>query len=533
MEGPPVVRDDRVLATTRAVSVAIVPILTAAFVILFLFPGQTRQLWGWTIKSRMSCMFMGGGYLAGALFFFRAWRAREWHRLGPGIVATTFFAGMLGVTVFILASMLVWVELLIRESLLYLLIAMAPLALAARVWPQLKGAWHRLAHLGLALIISKFVVALALGLGAAALGGGGPKPGDFGNQAGLTLQGVAVGVTLLSLAAFSPFLVLRVIPLFEAALVAQGMSRGPMRAAQTGLQGAYYAKGLQRLAGGGQSGGGQGGEQLLVAAAGPQGQLELGLEDRQRGAQLVAGVAHEGALAFEGCLEAAEHGVEGLAQPGDLVVGDAHRQPPAEVRVADPNSSPAHRLYRPERRGGHAVAGQRGQQQGHRAADQQQHAQAVQGFLVVVERGAHHDKEPPSPGAERPRKEAGVLVGVDRAIAPLDERPFPRARQLRGAQHGPLGKPGRACDHAAAGAEDLGKALAPLAQSAAAAVRPPAIRPLHEGGNVGRARAQAAIQGGVEVLLEAQVDERAESHENDDHHAGKRQREPDADRKPA
>jgi hypothetical protein len=97
----PVVRDDRVLRTTRAVSLAIVPILTAAFVILFLFPGQTHELWGWTIKSRMSAMFMGGGYLAGALFFARASRASEWHRLGPGIVATTTFATLLGVATFV------------------------------------------------------------------------------------------------------------------------------------------------------------------------------------------------------------------------------------------------------------------------------------------------------------------------------------------------------------------------------------------------------------------------------------------------
>lgn len=98
---PPLERDDRVLATTRAVSVAIVPVLTAAFVILFLFPGQTDTLWGWEIRSRMSCMFMGGGYLAGALFFARASRAREWHRLGPGIVATTGFATLLGVATFL------------------------------------------------------------------------------------------------------------------------------------------------------------------------------------------------------------------------------------------------------------------------------------------------------------------------------------------------------------------------------------------------------------------------------------------------
>ncbi|MDP1805727.1 MAG: hypothetical protein Q8K72_11210 [Acidimicrobiales bacterium] len=100
-DGPPLERDDRVLRTTRAVSIVIVPVLTAAFVILFLFPGQTRTLWGWTIRSRMSCMFMGGGYLAGALFFARASRAKEWHRLGPGIIATTVFAGALGVATFL------------------------------------------------------------------------------------------------------------------------------------------------------------------------------------------------------------------------------------------------------------------------------------------------------------------------------------------------------------------------------------------------------------------------------------------------
>jgi hypothetical protein len=49
----------------------------------------------------MSAMFMGGGYLAGALFFFRAWRADEWHRLGPGIIATTVFATTLGVATFV------------------------------------------------------------------------------------------------------------------------------------------------------------------------------------------------------------------------------------------------------------------------------------------------------------------------------------------------------------------------------------------------------------------------------------------------
>lgn len=93
--------DDRVLRVTRAVSAVIVPVLSAAFVILFLFPGHTRTLWAWTIASRMTAMFMGAGYLAGALFFLRATRAQEWHRLGPGIVATTVFAALLGAATFL------------------------------------------------------------------------------------------------------------------------------------------------------------------------------------------------------------------------------------------------------------------------------------------------------------------------------------------------------------------------------------------------------------------------------------------------
>jgi hypothetical protein len=175
---------------------------------------------------------------------------------GPQIVALGFI-GLLGTLMFILASIFLYVELMVRAGLIYLLAAASWLALAARVWPQLRGVWHSFLRLGVALIVSKFIVALALALGAAALGGGGPQGGDAGTQAGLSVQGVILGVTLMSLASFAPFLVLKVIPLFEAALVAQGISRGPVRAAQTGLQGAYYAKGLQRLAGGSGGGGGR------------------------------------------------------------------------------------------------------------------------------------------------------------------------------------------------------------------------------------------------------------------------------------
>jgi hypothetical protein len=93
--------DDRVLPVTRGVAVAIVPILTAAFVILYLFPSRTQQLWAWTIQSQMTAMFLGGGYLAGAYYFVRVARERRWHRIGVGIPAITLFATLLGVTTFV------------------------------------------------------------------------------------------------------------------------------------------------------------------------------------------------------------------------------------------------------------------------------------------------------------------------------------------------------------------------------------------------------------------------------------------------
>ncbi|HEX2191947.1 MAG TPA: hypothetical protein VHH09_02035, partial [Acidimicrobiales bacterium] len=83
------------LAPTRWTATLIVPVLSAAFVILYLFPARTQELWAWTIEPDMTSMFMGGGYLAGAWFFARVARARSGHQALPGLVGTSLFATML------------------------------------------------------------------------------------------------------------------------------------------------------------------------------------------------------------------------------------------------------------------------------------------------------------------------------------------------------------------------------------------------------------------------------------------------------
>ncbi len=91
-------KNDRILAPTKWVATGVIPVLTAAFVILFVFPERTTQLWSWMVCPSMSALIMGAGYLAGAYFFTRVSRAREWHRVGVGFLATTVFSTLLMIT---------------------------------------------------------------------------------------------------------------------------------------------------------------------------------------------------------------------------------------------------------------------------------------------------------------------------------------------------------------------------------------------------------------------------------------------------
>ena len=156
----------------------------------------------------------------------------------------------------VIAAVMVWIELMVRASLMYLLVALSPLAFAASVWPAAKGVLRRLVEIMLAVIVSKFVISVALAVGVAALGGAGnaagPSPG-VGEWAAQGLGSLVVGTSILCLAAFSPFMVLKLIPVAEGALVAQGISRSPLNTARSGMNTAYYARSLGRL------GGGQGG----------------------------------------------------------------------------------------------------------------------------------------------------------------------------------------------------------------------------------------------------------------------------------
>jgi hypothetical protein len=156
----------------------------------------------------------------------------------------------------IVSALLLWVELMLRSALVYFLVALSPLAFAAMVWPSARGVLRRLVELLVGVIFSKLVICIALAVGAAALGNTMQAVGSSagaGNAAAAGLGSLLTGTTLLVLASWSPFILMRMIPIAESAVIAQGISRGPARAAMSGVGTVSSVNSVGRLAGGNSS----------------------------------------------------------------------------------------------------------------------------------------------------------------------------------------------------------------------------------------------------------------------------------------
>ena len=88
-----------------------------------------------------------------------------------GGTSTAFVVFILGI-VTVLAGLILVAELVVRSALIYIVVALAPLVFAARLWPATRGASRKLLDLLVALIVSKLVIAIALSVAAARVGAG-------------------------------------------------------------------------------------------------------------------------------------------------------------------------------------------------------------------------------------------------------------------------------------------------------------------------------------------------------------------------
>lgn len=93
-------RDDRVLKQTHVLGGVIVPFLLVAFVLLYFWPGDTKDYFAWEIHPDMTPMIMGAGYIAGAYFFTRVVMEKRFHRIHAGFLPVTSFTIFMAIASF-------------------------------------------------------------------------------------------------------------------------------------------------------------------------------------------------------------------------------------------------------------------------------------------------------------------------------------------------------------------------------------------------------------------------------------------------
>ena len=132
-----------------------------------------------------------------------------------------FLAFLLGMFA-IIAAFALWIELLLREAAVYVVVLMLPLAFAALAWPARRIWAVRAVEILVAVILSKFAIVAVLSLGGAAVAA------SIGHQ---DVSGLMAGTVLIMLAALSPWALLRFVPLAEVAAGAAAALRGELRSA--------------------------------------------------------------------------------------------------------------------------------------------------------------------------------------------------------------------------------------------------------------------------------------------------------------
>lgn len=165
-----------------------------------------------------------------------------------------FFLGPLIGIVLIISMLFMWIVLLVRTSLIYLVVIYAvAFGLPSMLFPPLRDTAKKVLELLAALVLAKPIIVLAVSVGAnmlAALGDAGEPGAGVGDNAAREIGVLIVGVIVFGLAAFMPFVLWKLMPLIAAAVVAQGIASAPMRATTQGMQMQYYGRQITgRLAG--------------------------------------------------------------------------------------------------------------------------------------------------------------------------------------------------------------------------------------------------------------------------------------------
>ena len=136
------------------------------------------------------------------------------------------FGVFLGAIILAIGAFVLWLELIIRDAAIYVCVFFLPLTFVAMIWPATSRWARRLVELLIAIILAKFVIVAILSLASAAIANTTVATGE-----GNTFERMIAGAALLVLAAWSPFALLRLIPMMEGAAASVVGQRSAMSAA--------------------------------------------------------------------------------------------------------------------------------------------------------------------------------------------------------------------------------------------------------------------------------------------------------------
>ncbi|HEX3686822.1 MAG TPA: hypothetical protein VHU60_04495, partial [Gaiellaceae bacterium] len=151
-----------------------------------------------------------------------------------------------GAIILAVGAFVLWLEMVIRDAAIYIALFFLPLTFVAMIWPATSRLARRLVELLVAVIFAKFVIVSIISLASAAITNTTLVQGGGSNE----FERMIAGAALLVLAAWSPFALLRLIPMMEVAASSVASQRSTISnaAGSAGIQtpAAYMRQAMDR-----------------------------------------------------------------------------------------------------------------------------------------------------------------------------------------------------------------------------------------------------------------------------------------------
>lgn len=143
------------------------------------------------------------------------------------------------------------VALMMRSALIYVAAALAPIVWSANILPLFRGSARKLVHLTVALVISKLAIVITLVVAVKLIANPAGDPGSTAviNDGAAAVGTLMTGFVCFLIAAVTPMVLYKLMPIVEGAMVGAGIAGGWARGVTTAAHSALMVKSLGASAG--------------------------------------------------------------------------------------------------------------------------------------------------------------------------------------------------------------------------------------------------------------------------------------------